>query len=35
MFGYKDKAVVKEIEVTSILKAKAIFNMLFLFSKSF
>ena len=35
MFGYKDKAVIKEIKVTSILKAKAIFNTLFLFNRSF
>ena len=30
MFGYRDKAVVKKIKVTSILKIKAIFNILFL-----
>ena len=35
MFRHKDKAVVKKIEITSTLKVKAIFNILFLFNKSF
>ena len=35
MFGHRDGAVVKKIKVTSILKVKAIFNILFLFNKSF
>ena len=35
MFGHRDRAVVKKIKVTFILKVKAIFNALFLFNKSF
>ena len=35
MFGYRGRAVVKKIKVTSTLKIKAIFNMLFLFNRSF
>ena len=35
MFGYGDGAVVKEVEVASILKVKAIFNALFLFNRPF
>ena len=35
MFGHGDGAVVKEVKVTSILKVKAIFDALFLFSRSF
>ena len=35
MFRNKDRAVVKKVGVTFILKVKAIFNALFLFNKSF
>ena len=35
MFGHGDGAVVKEVKVTSTLKAKAIFNALILFNKPF
>ena len=35
MFGYRDGAVVKKVKVTSILKAKAIFDILFSFNGSF
>ena len=35
MFGHRDRAVVKKIEVTSTLKVKAIFDALFLFNRSF
>ena len=35
MFGYRDRAVIKEVKVTSTLEAKAIFNILFLFNKPF
>ena len=35
MFRYRDGAVIKKVKVTSILKVKAIFNVLFLFNKSF
>ena len=35
MFGHRDKAVVKKIKVIFILKAKAIFDILFLFNRSF
>ena len=35
MFGYRDGVVVKKIKITFILKVKAIFNMSFLFNKSF
>ena len=35
MFGYGDGAVVKEVEVTSTLEVKAIFNVLFSFNGSF
>ena len=34
MFGYRDRAVVKK-KITFTLKIKAIFNILFLFNRSF
>ena len=35
MFRCRDKAVIKKVKIISILKAKAIFDALFLFNKSF
>ena len=35
MFGHRNRAVVKKIKVTFIVKVKAIFNTSFLFNKFF